>query len=89
MHYHRCQHEEMTDLLFAAMRLRLRDGFSEDLFKLVALQSMLSVEGDETIQTVKQFVLNEVVLYLTSLRPRLDSTMTDNSLAPSHNHIMM
>jgi len=74
-------------LLFSAMWFRLRHGHSKDLFKLVALERTLSVERDQFIQTVKQFVLNQVVFELATLGTRLDSTVTNNSLPPAHHHI--
>ena len=77
---------ETIHLLFAEMWFWLWHGFGEDLFELVTLQRMLPVKRDQAIQTVEQFVLDQVVLQLATVGTRLDSTMADNSLPPKQNH---
>jgi len=55
----------------------------------MTLQRMLAVERNEAIQSVKQFVLDQVVLELASLGSRLDPAVTDNALPPGHIHIIV
>jgi len=51
----------------------------------MTLERMLPVECDQAIETVKQFVLDQVVLQLTTVSTRLDTTVADHSLPPENN----
>ena len=64
------------------MWLRLGNGIGENLLEVVSYQRVVAVVRDQVVEVVEEHVVYEIVLHLSSLLLRPDTTVIHAALAP-------